>query len=794
MNMKKATLSCLFALTTMMATSAWADEVTFRPLQSETLPDMTTPRRSHVCFATAEGDIIAVGGHTKNFRLTSTAERLHNGEWESVSISNPHDGPAITTLPDGRVLICGGFSSGSGVGQSTVCDIYDPTTNTFTATGSLNTSRAFATAVLTGVGNNVLVSGNWYNSDTTFELWNGETWTAFGSKTPQLNHPFMINDGQGNVYAFGCRETHGNLVEVAAWKVNTIDQTVETLTETGLEDYELMHGENFSFQTSDGKLLLLGKKDDAVHLLSFSAATAKVTELTTLPDAIPDVTDHFDYSPGILVNEDRKEAYIIGGFGNSEGKTLVLVNYNLETGKTTVFYDQPLGYCLYWGAWTLQPGTGKIVITGGSVTNNFDIVAASVIVTPYEEEEDEVTFSPLQSEALPDMTTPRRSHVCFATAEGDIIAVGGHTKNFRLTSTAERLHNGEWESVSISNPHDGPAITTLPDGRVLICGGFSSGSGVGQSTVCDIYDPTTNTFTATGSLNTSRAFATAVLTGVGNNVLVSGNWYNSDTTFELWNGETWTAFGSKTPQLNHPFMINDGQGNVYAFGCRETHGNLVEVAAWKVNTIDQTVETLTETGLEDYELMHGENFSFQTSDGKLLLLGKKDDAVHLLSFSAATAKVTELTTLPDAIPDVTDHFDYSPGILVNEDRKEAYIIGGFGNSEGKTLVLVNYNLETGKTTVFYDQPLGYCLYWGAWTLQPSTGKIVITGGSVTNNFDIVAASVIVTPYEGDDPSAIVTTKQLAPADGHCYTLGGQRVNHPVRSGIYIRNGKKVVIK
>jgi hypothetical protein len=84
----------------------------------------------------------------------------------------------------------------------------------------------------------VLASGNWYANDNTFELWNGETWTAFGEKTVPLNHPFMVSDGQGIVYVFGCRNNYSRLVPITVWRVNTNDQTAEVITETGLEAYE----------------------------------------------------------------------------------------------------------------------------------------------------------------------------------------------------------------------------------------------------------------------------------------------------------------------------------------------------------------------------------------------------------------------------------------------------------------------------------------------------------------------------------------------------------------------------
>ncbi len=387
--MKQRLLSIMCTLIVSVM-SVLADDVTFSPLQYEQLPEMQTPRRGHVCFATTAGDIVVVGGHTTDFNLTATAERLHNGVWESISISNPHDGAANVSLSDGRFLICGGFSSGWGVGQSTVCDIYDPVTNTFSSTGNLTTSRAFCAGVATGVENNVLLSGNWYNSDTTFELWDGSSWTSFGSKEIELNNPFTVNAGQGIVYVFGNKSNYAAVLPVTVWKVDTNTKTAEVVTETGLEDYDLIHGDFFKIQTTEGDFLLLGVKEDVTHLLSFNVATEKATDLGNLPNALPNGSYKINYSPGIIINQSRNEAYIIGGYQKNDGSfTLVVVNYNLQNGKMTAYYGEQFPCSYNYGAYTLEPATGNIIFTGGSSTEdgraNFNVVNYCISVKPYEE-------------------------------------------------------------------------------------------------------------------------------------------------------------------------------------------------------------------------------------------------------------------------------------------------------------------------------------------------------------------------------------------------------------------------
>jgi hypothetical protein len=71
----------------------------------------------------------------------------------------PHNVHTATLLNDGTVLLAGGLLNPNPPGDgSSVAEIFDPTTNTFTATGSLITGRYFHTATILGNGD-VLVTG-----------------------------------------------------------------------------------------------------------------------------------------------------------------------------------------------------------------------------------------------------------------------------------------------------------------------------------------------------------------------------------------------------------------------------------------------------------------------------------------------------------------------------------------------------------------------------------------------------------------------------------------------------------
>jgi hypothetical protein len=99
--------------------SGTLEEGALATLQYEKLADMKTARMSHQVFPSGT-DIVVVGGHTTGFLLTTTAEIYRNGQWSDVAINSPHDGGFSLVLPDGRIMVGGGFSRAEGNGQTTL--------------------------------------------------------------------------------------------------------------------------------------------------------------------------------------------------------------------------------------------------------------------------------------------------------------------------------------------------------------------------------------------------------------------------------------------------------------------------------------------------------------------------------------------------------------------------------------------------------------------------------------------------------------------------------------------------
>ncbi len=82
------------------------------------------------------------------------------------SLAEAREEHTATMLPDGRVLIVGGNSV---TGALTSAEIYDPLTGSFAVTGSMASPRSMHTATLLPDGT-VLVAGGYYNAPPAYWL------------------------------------------------------------------------------------------------------------------------------------------------------------------------------------------------------------------------------------------------------------------------------------------------------------------------------------------------------------------------------------------------------------------------------------------------------------------------------------------------------------------------------------------------------------------------------------------------------------------------------------------------
>ena len=100
-------------------------------------------------------------------------------------LTAPREVPTATLLPNGLVLIAGGWGSRTASRALASAELYDPASGTFTPTGDLATPRAWATATLLSDGRVLIAGGTGRSGDTlaSAELYD----PASGTFTPTGN-------------------------------------------------------------------------------------------------------------------------------------------------------------------------------------------------------------------------------------------------------------------------------------------------------------------------------------------------------------------------------------------------------------------------------------------------------------------------------------------------------------------------------------------------------------------------------------------------------------------------------
>ena len=154
--------------------------------------------------------------------------------------------------------------------------------------------------------------------------------------------------------------------------------------------------------------------------------------------------------------------------------------------------------------------TGQVLITGGCAGRGCDRILASVeIYDPATQ-----TFK-----VVAPMSTPRASHTATLLPNGRVMVCGGWTGS-NATSSAEIYDpaKDQWTAAgNMTQARVSQIAVPVQDGRVLIMGG---GTGrLGNLASAEIFDSSTGTFSAVGRMRTNHYLATALADG---RVLVSG--------------------------------------------------------------------------------------------------------------------------------------------------------------------------------------------------------------------------------------------------------------------------------
>jgi hypothetical protein len=231
------------------------------------------------------------------------------------------------------------------------------------------------------------------------------------------------------------------------------------------------------------------------------------------------------------------QVLVAGGFGD----TSACQDVGVQAQNTAELYDPGTGSFKKTGNMGLPRGghtatlltNGKVLVAGGE-----DQVAGGTGSASAELYDPSTgAFTPTGS-----MNVARFRHTATLLQNGKVLVVGGvpgDSSNPAATAEVYDPATGGFSVTgSMTTAREEHTATLLSDGKVLIAGGESpvTGSGLQATATAEVYDPSTDLFSTTGSMAGARNSHTATLLPSGH-VLVSGG-SDDNPTAELYDPTT----------------------------------------------------------------------------------------------------------------------------------------------------------------------------------------------------------------------------------------------------------------
>jgi len=531
---------------------------------------MGTSRRHSQYYPLPDGRILVVGGTDTTgvdgaasiFYATAEIYDPATGTWTATG-SLTTGGRVLhtsTALPDGRILITGGWNGSAALSSA---ETYNPATGTSSATGSMTTARANHRQRILFDGR-VLITGGFDSGGTPIasaEIYNPATGTFSATAGPMAaarNAHLMNTVGDGKVLitggfgaggaglataelfnpATGTFTAAGSLAHARAHHGATVLPTGEVLVTGGhggggvLGSTELYDPDTNTFTA--GPTLSQARKSHSAQLLP--------NGLVLISGGNNNTSDDWDIQTNFLSSAELYDP-ATDTFTTTGSKTNATCNGNsmlLWTGKflaagggtneAELYTPGMPGAPETWVAtgnmvtartshlWNLLDD-GRVLMTGGLDSAGNPLASAELY--------DYLTgkFS-----STGNMTIARQHHKTVLLYTGKVLVTGG-----RPFATTNVLNSAElYDPVSGTFTSTGNMVqfrrlhraTELRNGKILITGGLGGTSNTANSllSTAELYDPATGTFTqTTGGLIAARRSHQAILLYTGKVLTVGGN-------------------------------------------------------------------------------------------------------------------------------------------------------------------------------------------------------------------------------------------------------------------------------
>lgn len=293
---------------------------------------------------------------------------------------------------------------------------------------------------------------------------------------------------------------------------------------------------------------------------------------------------------------------------------------------------------------------GKILITGGSNSSTGEIFSSAELFDP----------ATGTSTATGSMTVPRFAHTATLLADGKVLITGG-THSGQLTDNTGDLSSAELYDPStgtfsvtgsMSEVRTEHTATLLASGKVLVAGGS-------VSNVAELYDPGTGTFTPTaGPMTVSSSWScTATLLNDGT-VLIAGGNIDEDVfdggpsnTSEIFN----PVSGTFTATENLAFLVYSQAATLLANGQVLMTGGINGVSLSVAQIYDPATKTNSATG--PMNAVHAQHTATLLTNGTVLVAGGsgigEPVTAELFDPTTATFSATGSLGIPRALHTAT---------------------------------------------------------------------------------------------------------------------------------------------
>jgi N-acetylneuraminic acid mutarotase len=198
---------------------------------------------------------------------------------------------------------------------------------------------------------------------------------------------------------------------------------------------------------------------------------------------------------------------------------------------------------------------GDVLSTGG-VDNNGNILASAELYNP----------GPGTWALTGSMAQSRELFPAVLLTSGKVLVTGGLGTNSIVLAGAELYDptSGTWSPAgSLSVARFGHTATVLSSGKVLVTGGCTTSTCSADTPVSELYDPTANSWSTTGSLSTARYYHTAVRLKTGSVLVIGGSTGSATNSCELYNSSkgTWSSVTSmNAARFSHTTtLLSDGK-------------------------------------------------------------------------------------------------------------------------------------------------------------------------------------------------------------------------------------------